>query len=176
MFKPIGLVAAVSMLAGASAFAHHSPAAYDMTKQAVVEGTLTQVDWTNPHIYLTVEIADPNGRRVLQKVESVSVPSARSMGLERESLVVGSTVLIRAHPNRRGSGYTMLGADIITGNGDTYALGQSGRSSRPPVATVRATGLSGNWAPKPDPVLVPTVQGWALTDNGRAALAAVMSG
>jgi hypothetical protein len=176
MRKSVLLAAAVGALGSSVAFAHHSPSAFDITGQVIVEGTLAKVDWTNPHIYLTVETAGPNGQRVLQQVESVSVAAVQSTGLERENLTLGSTVVVRAHPNRRGSGYTVLGADITTSDGATYALGGTGRSSRPPVATVPATGLAGNWAPKPNPRLVPTVQGWPLTDKGRAALADVMTG
>jgi hypothetical protein len=176
MLRPVGLAAAVSVLAAHIAFAHHSPAAYDITSQVIVEGTLAKLDWTNPHIYLTVETAGPNGQRVLQQVESVSIPSAQSTGLKRELLTVGSAVSVRAHPNRRGVGYTVLGADITTSDGNTYVLGATGRSSRPPAATVPATGLAGNWAPKLNPLLVPTVHGWPLSDKGHAALAAVMSG
>lgn len=175
MQKRVAVAAASGVLAATSAYAHHSPAAYDVTKQVVIEGTLTRVDWTNPHIYLTVATVGPNGQQALRQVESVSVPSAQSTGLTRASLVVGSSVVVRGHPNRRGGGYTVLGADITTSDGVTYALGASGRPSRPPTATVRATGLSGRWAPQLDPRLVPTVQGWPLNERGRAALAAVLS-
>lgn len=175
MLKPISLAAAVVMLPGGIAFAHHSPSAYDVRSEVTVEGTLTKVDWTNPHIYLTLETAGPNGQRVSQQVESVSISAAQSMGLKRENLMLGSKVVVRGNPNRRGSGYTVLGADITTSDGNTYALGGGGRASRPPAATVPATSLAGNWAPKADPLLAPTVMGWPLTEKGRAALAAITS-
>ena len=173
---PLILAAAVGACATSAAFGHHSPSAYDVTGEVVVEGTLVHVDWTNPHIYLTVETTSAAGQSVRQQVESVSVASAQSSGLKRELLPLGSNVVVRAHPNRRGSGYTVLGADITTADGSTYALGGTGRSSRPPVATVPATGLAGHWAPKVNPLLVPTVQRWPLSDKGRQALSAVMTG
>jgi hypothetical protein len=171
-----GLATVAAVLASSAAFAHHSPSAFDISGQVTVEGTLTKVDWTNPHVYLTVETVGANGQRALQQVESVSVASAQSMGLKRDVLTIGSRVVVRAHPNRRGVGYTVLGADVTTSDGTTYALGGTGRNSRPPAATVPATGLAGHWAPKLNPRLVPTVQSWPLSDKGRAALAAVMSG
>jgi hypothetical protein len=175
VLKPL-LVAAASALATAGAFAHHSPAAFDTRSEVTVEGTLTKLDWANPHIYLTVETAGPDGQRVLQQVESVSIAAAQSSGLRRELLPLGSNVVVRGNPNRRGSGFTVLGIDVATSDGNTYPLGSSGRSSRPSVATVRATGLAGTWAPRLNPQLVPTVMGWPLSEKGRAALGAVMAG
>ena len=176
MLEPLILAAAVGALATSTACAHHSPSAYDLTSEVVVEGTLAKVDWTNPHIYLIVETTGATGQRVLQQVESVSVASAQSSGLRRELLALDSKVVVRAHPNRRGAGFTVLGADVTTADGSTYALGGTGRSTRPPVATVPATGLAGHWAPKVNPLLVPTVQGWPLSAKGRETLAAVTAG
>lgn len=175
VLKPI-LFAAAGALASTPAFAHHSPSAFDTRSEITVEGTLTKIDWANPHIYLTVETAGPDGQRMLQQIESVSIAAAQSSGLTRERLPLGSKVVVRGNPNRRGSGFTVLGIDVATSDGNTYPLGTSGRSSRPSVATVRATGLAGNWAPKLNPQLAPTVMSWPLTAKGRAALGSVMSG
>jgi hypothetical protein len=161
---------------GSAALAHHSPSAYDMTGDLVtVEGTLTKVDWANPHIYLTLETAGPNGQHVLQQVEAVSISLAQATGLTREVLTLGSSVVVNAFPNRRGNG-TVLGMDITTSDGNLYPL-RGGRSSRPPTATVPATGLAGNWAPKPSgSLLMNTVHGWPLSDKARAAVAELTSG
>jgi hypothetical protein len=175
VLKPL-LLAAAGSLAPAGAFAHHSPAAFDTRTEVTVEGTLTKVEWANPHIYLTVETAGPDGQRLQQQVESVSIAAAQSSGLRRELLPLGSKVVVRGNPNRRGSGFTVLGIDVATSDGNTYPLGTTGRSSRPSVATVPATGLAGRWAPKLNPQLVPTVMGWPLSEKGRAALGAVTSG
>jgi hypothetical protein len=167
--------ATAGVMATSAAFGHHSPSAYDVRSEVIVEGTLAKIDWANPHVYLTVATPGPDGRRVLQQVESVSIASAQATGLKREFLTIGTPVVVRAHPNRRGSGFTVLGADITLSDGTLYALGSSGRSSRPPAATVPATGLAGNWAPKMTPLL-PTVQAWPLSDKARQVLAAIMTG
>jgi hypothetical protein len=147
-----------------------------MTAELVtVEGTLTKLDWANPHIYLTLETAGPNGERVPQQVEAVSTSLAQATGLTRDVLTLGSRVVINAFPNRRGSG-TVLGMDLTTSDGNLYPL-RGGRSSRPPTATVPATGLAGNWAPKGQgALLMNTVYGWPLSDKARAALADLVNG
>ena len=172
-FECLGVLGA---FVGSAALAHHSPSAYDLAGDLVtVEGTLTKVDWANPHIYLTLETAGPNGQRVLRQVEAVSISLAQATGLTREVLTLGSAVVVNAFPNRRGNG-TVLGMDITTSDGNLYPL-RGGRSSRPPAATVPATGLAGNWAPKPSgSPLMNTVHGWPLTDKARAAVAELASG
>ena len=86
-FECLGVLGA---FVGSAALAHHSPSAYDMTGDLVtVEGTLTNIDWANPHIYLTLETAGPNGQRVLQPVEAVSVSLAQATGLTRDVLTLG---------------------------------------------------------------------------------------
>jgi|SRR5688572_1675899 len=165
----------LSALLGSAALAHHSPSAYDMSGNVTVEGTLAKVDWANPHIYFTVETEGPNGQRVLQQVEAVSISLAQATGLTREVLALGSPVVINGFPNRRGSGYTVLGMDIATSDGHVYPL-RGGRSSRPPTATVPATGLTGSWAPKPGASpLMNTVHGWPLNEKARAAVAEMAS-
>ena len=168
--------AAAALLVSSLALAHHSPSAYDTTREVTIEGTLAKVEWANPHIYLTLETQGPNGLHVLQQVESVSISAAQAGGLTRDLLPLGSTVVVHARPNRRGSGYTVLGSDITMSDGTIYALAGGGRISRPPVATVPAKSIAGNWTPEPNPRLAPTVMGWPLTDKGREALAAVLSG
>ena len=51
-----GLVAAV----GPSA-AHHSRAAYDTTVEVTIEGVVADVMWANPHVYLILDVAGPEG-------------------------------------------------------------------------------------------------------------------
>lgn len=176
MLKQLSLVVATAVLASSVALAHHSPSAFDMRGQVVVEGTLTKIDWANPHIYLTIETVGADGQRVTQQVESVSIAVAQATGFTRDVLTLGSNVVVNGHPNRRGAGYTVLGEDITTSDGTVYPLRGTGRSSRPPAATVPATGLAGKWAPKGSPQLQSVVQGWPLTDKGRAVLAALRTG
>lgn len=175
MHRSLGL-GTLGAFAACAAFAHHSPSAYDLTGEVTIEGTLVNVEWANPHIYLTIETVGANGQRVAQQVEGVSISVAQATGLTRDALTLGSNVVVHAYPNRRGAGYTVLGMDIGTNDGSVYPLRGTGGNSRPPVATVPATGLAGHWAPKGSPLLMATVHGWPLSDKARAALDAMRSG
>ena len=53
--KQAGVAGSASIaLWAAAASAHHSPAGYDLQAQRTIEGTVTEYDWGNPHVYLSV--------------------------------------------------------------------------------------------------------------------------
>jgi hypothetical protein len=49
-----------ALLAGSPAFAHHSHAMFDSTKQVTIVGTVKEFEWTNPHCWIQVLVSDPN--------------------------------------------------------------------------------------------------------------------
>jgi len=59
--NPLTLTLAAVLLllsVGVSASAHHATASFDMTKSMTVKGTVTGFDWTNPHVYIYVDVKD----------------------------------------------------------------------------------------------------------------------
>ncbi len=54
-------LAAITTFA-APAFAHHSQAMFDTTKEILVEGTVARFDWVNPHMYMVVNTKGPDGQ------------------------------------------------------------------------------------------------------------------
>ena len=164
--------AAGLVLAGA-ALAHHSPAAFDQTQEIVVEGTVAEVAWRNPHIYLTLETTTPGGGTTLQNVEVGPMASLQALGLTPDALVVGEKITVRAAPNRRGQGRTVMGLDVTKADGSIYPLHVSGRRTLPPPPP-EAGSLAGSWAPLPDDfirlfrVVVPTLPVNAATREAMA--------
>lgn len=179
MTTRLAVCSVVAACAGAgAALAHHSPAAYDPTKEVTIEGTIADLDWRNPHVYLTLQTIAPDGAVAMQEIEVASVSAAQSMGLTRELLAPGTAVVVHALPNRRGAGRTALGLDIAFEDGLVYALNRTGRANGgpPPVpASAPAQSLAGRWTPQRDGLL-PIVLGWPLTPAARAAQAATMEG
>src|SRR5215467_12453865 len=55
------LAAAAIAAAVAPAFAHHSFAMFDITTQKTVTGTVSKIDWTNPHIWLWIDVPNDKG-------------------------------------------------------------------------------------------------------------------
>ena len=101
-FSTLAVLALV--FAPAAARAHHSFAAqYDSTRQVTLQGTITKVEWMNPHAYFYIDVADEAG-----KVENWAVEGGAPNVLYREgwkpnSLKAGDRVAILGSRARDGS-------------------------------------------------------------------------
>lgn len=170
----------LAVLAAASpAVAHHSPSAFDQTKEVVIEGTITDVAWRNPHVYFTVRTVGADGGPVEQVIHAGSASALTGMGVPRDALAVGRRVSVRAFPPRSTSARVMLGFELTTEVGEVLRIEYAGRSraAEPPPASVAANGLGGRWRPQREGV----GQGYfavvqqRLTAAGQASLADVDS-
>src|SRR5688572_16280401 len=126
-------------------FAHHSPAAFDQTKEIRIEGTVTKFAFNNPHTYLTIDIVDADGRVISQEVEAGPISTMQPLGMTRDSFKVGDRVSVRAVPRRRGTG-TVLGLDATRADGSVVPLFLSASIVRP-TSTALATSIAGTWRP-----------------------------
>jgi len=87
--------AAVLMMATAQLSAHHSVSAeFDTTKPIKFTGTITRVEWTNPHIYTHVEVKDASGKVTEYRVEGGPPNSLYRQGWRKDSLKTGETVTV----------------------------------------------------------------------------------
>jgi len=100
--------------------AHHGfQAEYDGSKIIYVTGTLTKVDWANPHIYVYVDAKDDQGKQTSWMFEGSATTLVERNGTRKADLVssIGKTVTIRATPGRsvmnpmRGAAETIKTAD-----------------------------------------------------------------
>ena len=115
MVRRVFVVTSAFMLAGflSSTWlsAHHSPSAvFDMANPFVLKGTLTKVDWVNPHIDLMVDVRGADGSTETWKVESQPPSWFRHVGLTRADIAkaIGETVTIGGVRARDGSNYAYL--------------------------------------------------------------------
>ena len=85
--------------------AHHGfQAEYDGSKIIFITGTLTKVDWANPHIYVHVDAKDDQGNVTSWMFEGSATTLVERNGTHRSDLVsnIGKTVTVRATPGRNG--------------------------------------------------------------------------
>jgi hypothetical protein len=164
------VVSFCALCAVTPAFAHHSQAAFDTAREITIEGTISRLDWTNPHIYLFVETTDEKGGRRLQQVEGLAVTQALVDGLDRKALKPGTHVLVRANPNRHGAERTARGLDVVTtADGKVHPMyrhNAAGPQLKP------ATSIAGKWAPSLAETgkVFGVVRGaWQLTPAAQAA-------
>ena len=136
-----------SVAFASTASAHHSGAAYDMTRSVTIEGTVTALLWKNPHIYMTVETKDSGGALRFHEIEVMSVSQARGLGLRREAISPGARVVVHASPSRRGSREMAFGIAVTTSDGTEMPLSSYAGFSALPPPDAEARGLAGTWAP-----------------------------
>ena len=100
----VALAVAAMLAARVPALAHHSfSAEFDGTKTFVVKGVLTKVDWTNPHVYLYLDVTRPGGK-VQQYAFSSGPPAAlRRAGIKKADFQIGEAVTITGAPAKDGT-------------------------------------------------------------------------
>ncbi|HWF08892.1 MAG TPA: DUF6152 family protein [Bryobacteraceae bacterium] len=97
----------LAMTAGAL-LAHHSPSAeFDMTKRLTIAGTLTKVDWINPHIVVSIDAKSDRGKIENWRFESNPPSWFRRVGVSRSEIArgIGQPVTVEAVRAKDGSLY-----------------------------------------------------------------------
>lgn len=107
------LIAAVAILvavaSGRSALAHHSFAAeFDINKPVTLRGTVTKVDWINPHVYLHLDVKDAAGKVTSWALTTYSPGALRRIGATRANFGQGQAVTAVAYHARDGSNLAFL--------------------------------------------------------------------
>ena len=98
------LVAFVVGAAGMRLAAHHSFAAqYDPTKAIRITGTLSKVEWGNPHTYFYLDVKEPDGTVVTWGCEGAAPAQLSRRGFKRGDLKLGDTMTVDGYRARDGS-------------------------------------------------------------------------
>jgi hypothetical protein len=98
-------IAAATVLAGFSGAvtAHHSFAMFDQTQEKTLVGTIKEVQWTNPHIWVQVMVKNASsGQLVEWSIEGASPNALSRQGWKRSSLKAGDAVEVVIHPLKNG--------------------------------------------------------------------------
>ncbi len=82
--------------------AHHSAAMFDLETETKVEGTVKKFQFTNPHVWIHVNVIDENGVEKLWKVEALNPNSLKRKGWKRNSFNKGDKISITFYPAKSG--------------------------------------------------------------------------
>jgi hypothetical protein len=88
----------------APVLAHHAfTAEYDSNKKLVLKGTLTRVDWINPHVFLYVDVKDTAGKVTNWAIETGPPTALHRYGAKRNMFVEGQTITVECYPAKDGT-------------------------------------------------------------------------
>jgi hypothetical protein len=128
LFGLAAAAAAMMLLTAAPSFAHHSFAAeFDGSKCRDFTGTLTKVEWANPHGFFFVDIKDPDGKVNNWSFQTYALITLRRAGTTRELFLdnVGKEVFVRGCVARNGrEHYAAAGTLKFTSDGILRQMGQ----------------------------------------------------
>jgi uncharacterized protein DUF6152 len=118
----VGTVVCLSLPA---ALAHHSFAAqYDRSKSVTLTGTVTKIEWMNPHVYFYMDVKGDDGKVTNWACEMGNPAGLYRRGWKKEALKIGGTVVVAGSLAKDGS--SLLNASTVTLDGKRLFAGSSG--------------------------------------------------
>jgi Family of unknown function (DUF6152) len=124
MAKTGFLAVVAAMIWTTGALAHHPFAAeFDMNQSVTIAGTVTKVEWQNPHVYTYIDAKDDQGKVVNWKVEMGSPAELTKEGWTRTSIKTGEMVTVKAWKSKNNP--TLANADSFTFGGKTMTAASS---------------------------------------------------
>lgn len=122
------VVAGIGLLLGLAAvpaLAHHAFAAeFDAKKPVKFKGTITKMEWINPHAWIHVTVKKPDGTVEEWMVEAGTPNTLLRRGFTKDSLKAGTEVIVDGYQSKDGS-LRANGRDLTLPNGQTLFLGGS---------------------------------------------------
>ena len=100
-------------------FAHHSSAAYDMEHPVNMKGVVSNMEWTNPHVFIFLEVKDDNGSVEEWRVEGNSPNMLFRVGWKKEMIKSGDPLLVNGAPAKNGSKIMRL-ISLTLANGQKF--------------------------------------------------------
>src|SRR5581483_3215174 len=122
---------AVAAIAGAlaavtPALAHHSfSAEYDSKKPVTLKGTVTKVDWTNPHVYFYVDVTDDGGKITNWGFEMGPPNGLQRAGWTRNTMKVGDVVVVEGTLAKDGSNQANARSVVMANTGKKLGAASS---------------------------------------------------
>ena len=129
--RAVLLSSTASLLAAAlPASAHHSfPAQYDVAKPVTLTGKVTKVEWTNPHIFIYIDVPNEATGAVVNWALEMGGPNALlRLGWKRDSLKQDDLITVEGSLARDGSPLANAKSIVMVATGQRMLAGSSAES------------------------------------------------
>jgi hypothetical protein len=116
--RPAGLLLLFVVLFGlvAPASAHHSFAMFQKEKVIAIEGIVRRFGWTNPHVFIVIDVTGKQGEIVQYKIESASINMLMRQGWKPNAIKVGDRLKVTLNPLKNGQpGGLLIQATLPSG-------------------------------------------------------------
>ena len=121
------LSAAVLLVSTVPVWGHHAfGGEFDPNKPVLLKGPVTKVEWVNPHAWIHVEVTKPDGTKEEWMVEGGTPNTLLRRGITRESLKVGTVLVIDGYQARDHTLLRANGRNVTYPDGKKLFLGSSG--------------------------------------------------
>jgi hypothetical protein len=118
--------------AAAPAMAHHSFAAeFDASKEVTLKGTLTKLEWVNPHGWLHMAVKGPDGKVESWAVEAGGATALMRAGVRKTDFQMGIELTVQGYLAKNGT-KTVAGREVKTADGRNFFFAgqQAGRGGQ----------------------------------------------
>jgi len=120
--RTLGFVALLVVLSVVPGAAHHTVAyTFDVSKVVPLAGTVTAVEWKNPHVIYHLAVPDANGATIAWEIESRHLDGMRRDGVEPDTIKAGDRVTMNVMLARDGSHHAAT-ASIVLADGRKLAV------------------------------------------------------
>jgi hypothetical protein len=114
-FKALGLAGIAVAVCAMPALAHHSFAMFDAGKKVTLAGTVKEFQWTNPHAFILMMVANSDGQAEQWSIEMGGPGGLARQGWVPKTLKPGMNVSVVMHPLKDGHGGQFLAVTLPDG-------------------------------------------------------------
>lgn len=132
MLSVVALAVGLVVAGPAPGRAHHAfSAEFDANRPVILEGTVTRMDWVNPHSWIHIEVVRPDGTVEKWMIEGGTPNTLLRRGLRKQDLPQGTKIRVEGYQAKDG-GLRANGRNITLPDGRALFLGSTGAGAPPP--------------------------------------------